>query len=118
MITFAASRVSPIAGQPWRRRGCVLAVLVGVVLTLSWAAVPTGVAWGSEDRVVLDRDFEKPGPALRPGFYWWWPGSAVEDTELRAEVEEMAAAGFGHGQLFETPFIGLPPEGNPPETYT
>jgi hypothetical protein len=104
-------------GQPSRRRGCVLALLVCAVLTLSWLAGPAPVASGSEDRVVLDRDFENPGPSLRPGFYWWWPGPAVEDAELRAEVEEMATAGFGHGQLFETPFIGLPPTGNPPETY-
>jgi hypothetical protein len=29
----------------------------------------------------------------------------------------MAAAGFGTAQLFEAPRLGLPPEGNPPETY-
>jgi hypothetical protein len=97
-------------------KASALAVIVGAMLALAVGG-PAAVAAGPQDGAVLDRDFRDPPPSVRPGFLWWWPGLAIEDTELRAEVEEMAAAGFGHAQQFETTGIGLPPEGNPPETF-
>lgn len=89
--------------------------VVSLVLTIG---VPFAAAADSEERGVLDQGtFQDPGPQLRPGFIWWWPGAAVEDQELRAEQKEMAATGFGSAQLLEAPRLGLPREGNPPETY-
>lgn len=99
-----------------RRRRWTAGLLCALISTslLSGQAAAAGPDTGG----VLDhRTFEDPGPHLRPGFIWYWPGAAVEDPELRAEVQEMAAAGFGVAQEFETPALGLPPEGNPPETY-
>lgn len=63
----------------------------------------------------LAQEFADPSPASQPRFTWWWPGPAVKDAELRAEVNEMAAAGFGGAQIFEAR-LGLPRTGNPPET--
>ncbi len=97
----------------WRWR-CAAGLLLISASLLSGQAAATGADAGG----VLDqRTFRDPGPDLQPGFTWWWPGPAVEDPELRAEVQEMAAAGFGTAQLFEAPGLGLPREGNPPETY-
>jgi hypothetical protein len=60
--------------------------------------------------------FVDPPSAFGAGFYWWWPGVAVEDGELRAEIREMADAGIGRALILSTSEIGLPPEGNPPVT--
>lgn len=61
--------------------------------------------------------FAAPPASLRAKFFWWWPGAAVEDDELRAEVAEMAQAGFGGARIVVLLYRGLPPYGNPPETY-
>ncbi|MQY21618.1 glycosyl hydrolase [Nocardia macrotermitis] len=37
----------------------------------------------------------EPAASMRPRFRWWWPGAMVEDAQIAAEVEAMAAAGFG-----------------------
>ncbi|QXJ21177.1 hypothetical protein AGRA3207_002006 [Actinomadura graeca] len=63
----------------------------------------------------LARAFRNPGPRLRPRFTWWWPGPVVDDAELRAEVAEMVAAGFGGAQLFEAPGLVDPSGPRPPE---
>jgi hypothetical protein len=71
----------------------------------------------SDGRGFFDRTaFVDPPSAFRPGFYWWWPGVAVEDGELRAEIREMARAGMGLALIVNNSRSGLPPEGNPPET--
>ncbi len=31
----------------------------------------------------------------RPGLYWWWPGSAVDTTNISFNLEELHNAGFG-----------------------
>jgi hypothetical protein len=41
---------------------------------------------------------------------WVWPGPTVEDAEVRAEVEEMTAAGFSRAHLFEVAEIFEEPE--------
>lgn len=99
------------------RQACLLTLIVGAIAVLPAGARPEPATAAQGEAVLNPRAFEDPGPSLRPKFSWWWPGPAVEDPELRAEVDEMAAAGFGGAQLFEVPRLGLPAEGNPPETY-
>lgn len=99
---------------------------LGAALALPGGAAPapSGVRATTAGEAVAAADghlaeaFRDPGPHLRPRFTWWWPGPAVEDAELRAEVAEMAAAGFGGAQLFETPGLGHPPnDRRPPERF-
>ncbi|MFF0723751.1 glycosyl hydrolase [Streptomyces sp. NPDC004134] len=86
-------------------------------------ALPAGAAaTGGHAAAGADGDlataFRDPGPRLRPRFTWWWPGPAVVDAELRAEVREMVAAGFGGAQLFETPGLAHPAgDLRPPERF-
>lgn len=40
-------------------------------------------------------EFAEPSLEFAPGIRWLWPGDAVEDATLRAEVERIAAAGYG-----------------------
>lgn len=97
-----------------RRRRSTSVLLLSALLALAGL---TGSQAASAGDDLSGASFANPGQDLRPGFTWWWPGAAVEDAELRAEVAEMAGAGFANAELFETPRMGLPPEGNPPETY-
>ncbi|MGA4837347.1 glycosyl hydrolase [Streptomyces sp. G45] len=61
--------------------------------------------------------FRNPGPRLRPRVTWWWPGPAVRDAELRAEISELVKAGFGGAQFFETPGLAHPNDQRPPERF-
>lgn len=42
---------------------------------------------------------DSPWPAItremKPWTYWWWPGSAVDATNLTRQLEQFAAAGYG-----------------------
>lgn len=97
---------------------------LGAALALPSGATPAiaGVSASATGEVLAGVDlataFRDPGSRLRPRFTWWWPGPAVTDTELRAEVREMAQAGFGGAQLFETPGLAHPPnDPRPPERF-
>jgi hypothetical protein len=59
--------------------------------------------------------FRQPPRSSRPKLRWTWPGVAVEERQLAAEIAEMAAAGFGGAEISNMA-TGLPPTGNPPET--
>jgi hypothetical protein len=100
-----------------RRRSLALSPVVGAILALAAVGVSAATAAGSKGGGVSDRDFRDPPSSVRPGFLWFWPGAAVQDEELRAEIEDMAAAGFRHTLLHEVPGLGVPPEGNPPEMF-
>lgn len=60
--------------------------------------------------------FADPPRAFRPKIRWTWPGVAVDEGELRSEIAEMVAAGFGAAEVSNM-FAGLHPEGNPSETW-
>jgi len=47
----------------------------------------------------LKEAFRSPPAAARPWLRWWWPGGAVDDGELRREIELMRAAGFGGAEI-------------------
>ena len=41
------------------------------------------------------RDWDAPPSAARPVARWWWPGGAVDEAGIRAELRRIRAAGFG-----------------------
>jgi hypothetical protein len=79
----------------------------GAVVAAGAAAgtVPTGIAAASSGSSSAPGDaspaaegpgwFLEPDTSVRPKFRWWWPGGKVENSEIAAEVEAMADAGFG-----------------------
>jgi hypothetical protein len=69
---------------------------------LAVAALAVGVGFTAAPAVEARLDahsFRDPAAAFRPSFYWWWPGGAVEGSELRREIAEMDAAGFGSATM-------------------
>ena len=60
----------------------------------------------------LETVFHAPPEAAKPRLRWWWPGGAVTDAELRREVDLLADAGFGGGEIqaFNTGIPELTPE--------
>jgi glycosyl hydrolase family 106( putative alpha-L-rhamnosidase) len=95
----------------------VVLAVVAISAVLATAPAQTGAAGPPRENVLDQAAFEEPGRSVQPHFIWWWPGAAVEDTELRAEVNDMASVGFGGVEQFESPGQSLPPTGNPPETF-
>jgi len=47
----------------------------------------------------LEAAFRAPPISARPWVRWWWPGGAVEDAELRREIDILDQAGFGGGEI-------------------
>src|SRR5918992_454747 len=90
-------------------------VWAGAVCSMLALGAATGASVAGAAPQSRERDFRDPPPSMRAGFVWFWPGPAVEDAEVRREVEEMSAAGFSRAHLFEVPEYVWPPEGNPPE---
>jgi len=43
----------------------------------------------------LFANLRAPDAASRPQIRWWWPGGAIDPEEVRKEVADIAAAGFG-----------------------
>ena len=39
--------------------------------------------------------FARPGRGVQPKFRWWWPHGKVDPAEIRREIDQIAAAGFG-----------------------
>ena len=81
-----------------------LGALVVVLMAASWCVVPSALADpvpspgspGPQYSPALTRStFSDPGAALRPKYRWWQPIADDNDTTLRSEVDEMAAAGAG-----------------------
>jgi hypothetical protein len=44
-------------------------------------------------------DWRAPPAAARPVARWWWPGGAVDEAGIRAELQRIRAAGFGAVEL-------------------
>ena len=56
--------------------------------------------------------FAAPTDAERPKFRWYWPGAAVDDAELAAELQAMHAVGFRGAEIALLP-IGVPAPTDP-----
>lgn len=51
----------------------------------------------AEDSVLAD--FAEPPRSVQAKFRWWWPHGLVDPAEIRAEVRQMAEAGFGGAEI-------------------
>ncbi|MDP9798987.1 hypothetical protein J2S43_007499 [Catenuloplanes nepalensis] len=74
------------------RRRTVLAVGAGT-LAAGWGAVPAAATSPAS------KSLTHPETALRPYFRWWWPDGLVDPAEIRREVDQIAAAGFGGAEI-------------------
>jgi len=82
---------------------------VAKVLALT-ASVAT--LFGLASCSTLQKTFQDPPKAARPWVRWWWPGGAVEDSELAREIAVLDGAGFGGGEIqpFNPGITHLSPE--------
>ncbi|WP_329133175.1 glycosyl hydrolase [Streptomyces sp. NBC_01476] len=89
-------------GRFSRRRVLQAGAVTGAATALTWgqpagpaqAAAPAGTA-PRPARAPGAGWFTAPGRAVQPKFRWWWPDGLVEPAELRREIDQIAAAGFG-----------------------
>jgi hypothetical protein len=66
------------------RMARLLIVLLSLVFARAAAAqAPDPLAWPTVER------------AARPWTYWWWPGSAVKEADITAQLKTFKAAGLG-----------------------
>ena len=68
--------------------------LLSVCTTLFMAS-----SYSSLAAATLEDNFLQPSTAARPWVRWWWPGAAVEDDELRREIDLLDQAGFAGGEI-------------------
>ena len=78
----------------------MLRVVLAVGLLVSSLVCAGGCA-SSENQVAIDDDefsvdlFANPPAELGPQTRWWWPGGAVDDETLRAQLGQFAELGYG-----------------------
>lgn len=75
----------------------VLAVFMAIGLCLT----PGGEikAQAAKESVISSDEFKEVGMEYRPGVRWWWPGGAVEESELQKEIDYLAENGFGYVEI-------------------
>jgi hypothetical protein len=61
-------------------------------------AVVSGLSAAAASEPLRD-NFLHPPISARPWVRWWWPGGAVEDGELRREVDLLEASGFAGAEI-------------------
>ena len=71
-----------------RRRLLTVAVAAAVVV-LPASAQAAGFA----------DSFASPARQYQPKFRWWWPNALVDNAEIKAELDQMADAGFGGAEI-------------------
>lgn len=85
-----------------RKRKKVIAALLAVSMTAGLWSVP-GVevlnVQAAAASAISSEEFMQPGMDYRPGVRWWWPGGAVDETELQTEIDYLAANGFGYVEI-------------------
>ena len=59
-------------------------------------AMYSGIAASAD---TLFDGFANPPISAHPWARWWWPGGAVQDTELRREIDLLKQAGFGGAEI-------------------
>jgi hypothetical protein len=81
-----------------RRSFLQLGTAAAAVAAVNWGA--GSFAWAGDG---LDEGFrhyfERPKPELRPKFRWWWPDGLVDPEEIKAEIDQIADAGFGGAEI-------------------
>src|ERR1700722_18067551 len=60
----------------------------------------------------VEQNFLNPSHAVRPWVRWWWPGGAVQDVEIRREIDLLDASGFAGAEIqpFNPGITNLTPE--------
>jgi hypothetical protein len=72
-------------------------LILGVCLLAGGQGATTGTAG--------PLDWPEPAMENRPGCYWWWPGSAVDEENITWNLETMRAAGMGGATI--VPIYGV-----------
>lgn len=74
---------------------------IGTAAAVVAAAAPAlgGEAVAAAPAAPAAAGFARPGVAVRPRFRWWWPDGLVDPAEIRREIDQMADAGFGGGEI-------------------
>lgn len=67
-----------------------LCSLLGSAISLAWT-----ISLGASTATSVQENFRAPPNEYKPMLRWWWPGNDVVEKELRREIREMSAAGFG-----------------------
>ncbi|MGN9841084.1 glycosyl hydrolase [Nonomuraea sp. H19] len=72
------------------RRGflALSAATLSVSVSPSPAAAAPDASW-----------FARPRRSARPMVRWWWPDAHVDPAEIRREIDQLAAAGFGGAEI-------------------
>lgn len=89
-----------------------LVLMVGVPL----ARTPDAAAKSGDSSDEIN-DFNRPGRAHQPHFIWFWPRNAVDDVQLRLEVQQMAGVGAGGFQILAQGGESMPATGQPPGAF-
>ena len=55
--------------------------------------------------IAMAQSWPTPSPEAKPGARWWWLGSAVNDKDLKWNLEEYARTGIGAVEI--TPIYGV-----------
>jgi hypothetical protein len=86
------------------------ALIVGSLLAAAaWPLIP---AQAQDAGKSLEQRFAAPGMEARPRVRWWWPGGAVDDAEIRREIDLLADTGFAGAEIqsFTPNFVPLTPD--------
>lgn len=89
-------------GLKMKKRKKVIAALLTASMAAGLWSVP-GVevlnVKAASGSAISSEEFKQPGMDYRPGVRWWWPGGAVDETELQTEIDYLAANGFGYVEI-------------------
>ncbi len=89
----------PMIRRPGIRRASALGCGLLASVTLLAAGFAKAEEAPSPRSGAVRKQFQHPPKAYRPMVRWWWPGDDVGDAELRREVAELDAAGFGGAEI-------------------
>ncbi|MFG1815381.1 glycosyl hydrolase [Kribbella sp. NPDC049174] len=86
LVTATAAGAAVMAGPGFGEQASAAGSAPG-------GALAAGVSGGWADW------FARPGAVVRPKVRWWWPDGLVDPAEIRCEVDQLAAAGFGGAEI-------------------
>ena len=111
-LRLPASDFRPLASGLWPLTSgfwiAVLALLAGSLASAADASAPSQISNPKSQIAAPTANSDLAWPAVtqtaKPWTRWWWPGSAVDKANLTAQLEAIAAAGFGGVEI--TPIYG------------
>ncbi|MFC8103399.1 glycosyl hydrolase [Streptomyces sp. NPDC057363] len=76
--------------------GAAAALPTATASVAAAAGTPTATgATAAKPGGAFARSFAAPAARVRPKFRWWWPDALVDPEEIKREIDQIAAAGFG-----------------------